>query len=241
MAMTRLDKLLADSGTVSRSEAKALVKAGRVSVDGYIPKSADEKFENETATVCVDGEVVSCAAKRYIMMHKPGGILSATEDSKQETVIDLLSPQLKKQGLFPVGRLDKDTTGLLLLTNDGDFAHRVISPKKHVQKIYRAAVDGVLDESDIAAFSAGLTLADGLVCLPAKLEIIRPSVGRATVFEGKYHQVKRMFASRGKHVTALHREQIGGLALDPKLKAGEYRELTGAELELIFAEEGSAN
>lgn len=237
MALERLDKLLSASGTVSRSEAKALVKVGRVSVDGYIPKSADEKFDNETATVYVDGEVVSCAAKRYIMMHKPGGILSATEDSKQETVIDLLTPQLKKQGLFPVGRLDKDTTGLLLLTNDGDFAHRVISPKKHVQKIYRAAVDGVLDESDIDAFAKGLVLSDGLECLPAKLEIVRPSVGLATVYEGKYHQVKRMFASRGKHVTALHRQQIGQLVLDKNLKAGEYRELSSAELELIFADE----
>lgn len=234
MALTRLDKLLADSGRVSRSEAKALVRSGRVTVDGIIPHSAEEKYDGAAAVICIDGTEISCSAKRYLMLYKPGGVLSATEDPKQQTVLDLLPKELQRQGLFPVGRLDKDTTGLLLLTNDGDFAHRVISPKKHVPKVYRAAVDGVLDESDAAAFAAGLRLAGGLVCLPAKLELLRPSVGLVTVFEGKYHQVKRMFASRGKHVTALHRESVGGLRLDPSLKPGEYRELTTAELDAIF-------
>ena len=233
MPLTRLDKLLADSGICSRSEAKALIRTGRVTVNGAVPKAAEEKYALESAVICVDGEEISCSAKRYLMLYKPSGVLSATEDARQETVLDLLSPQLKRQGLFPVGRLDKDTTGLLLLTNDGDFAHRVISPKKHVSKIYRAAVDGILSEDDVAAFEKGVVLSDGTVCLPAKLELLRPSVGRVTVYEGKYHQVKRMFAACGKHVTALHREQIGGLRLDERLKPGEYREITPEELEMI--------
>ena len=234
MALMRLDKLLADSGAASRSEAKALIRAGRVTVNGVVPKQPEEKFEQDTVEICLDGMPVSCSAKRYLMLYKPGGILSATEDARQETVLDLLPQTLRRQGLFPVGRLDKDTTGLLLLTNDGDFAHRVISPKKHVPKVYRAAVDGILEEADVSAFAAGLTLSDGTVCLPAELELLRPSVGRVTVFEGKYHQVKRMFAACGKHVTALHRESVGGLSLDPALAPGEFRELTGAELHSIF-------
>lgn len=237
MALTRLDKLIADSGVASRSEAKALIRSGRVTVNGRVPRLAEEKYASETAVICIDGEQISCSKNRYIMLHKPGGILSATEDSKQETVIDLLSPQLQRQGLFPVGRLDKDTTGLLLLTNDGDFAHRVISPKKRVPKLYRAAVDGVLDEADVQAFSEGLTLGDGTQCMPAQLRILRPSVGLVTVFEGKYHQVKRMFASRGKHVTALHRQRIGALNLDEELRPGDYRELTEAEIAAVFASE----
>ena len=236
MPLTRLDKLLADSGVCSRSEAKALIRAGRVTVNGTVPRLAEEKYASESAVICVDGEVVSCAPQRYLMLYKPAGVLSATEDAKQETVLDLLSPQLRRQELAPVGRLDKDTTGLLLLTNDGDFAHRVISPKKHVQKIYRAAVDGILTQEDVAAFERGLVLSDGTQCLPAKLELLRPSVGRVTVYEGKYHQVKRMFAACGKHVAALHREQIGALVLDPALQPGEYRELTEAELQLVFSE-----
>ena len=233
--MTRLDKLLADSGTVSRSEAKLLVRAGRVTVNGAVARSADEKYDPETATVCVDGAELSCSARRYLMLYKPAGILSATEDAKQPTVLDLLPAQLRRQGLFPVGRLDKDTTGLLLLTNDGAFAHRVISPKQQVPKVYRAAVEGSLTQEDILAFAAGLTLGDGTVCLPARLEILRPDLGQVTVFEGKYHQVKRMFAARGKHVTALHRISVGGLELDAALAPGGFRELTSGELAAIFA------
>ena len=234
MPLTRLDKLIADSGVASRSEAKALIHAGRVTVNGEVPRSSEEKHEAETAVICVDGEEISCSAKRYLMLYKPAGVLSATEDAKQETVLDLLHPPLQRQGLFPVGRLDKDTTGLLLLTNDGNFAHRVISPKKHVPKIYRAAVDGILTQEDVAEFERGIVLSDGTACLPAKIELLRPSVALVTVYEGKYHQVKRMFAARNKHVTALHREQIGALRLDEGLKPGEYRELTAGELSLVF-------
>ena len=234
MALVRLDKLIADSGRASRREAKDLVKAGRVRVDNMIASSAEMKVDGDVSTVYIDGESLDYRKKRYIMMNKPNGVLSATEDSQQKTVIDLLPESLRKQELFPVGRLDKDTTGLLLLTNDGVFSHNIISPKHHIAKVYRAAVTGVLDESDIAAFEKGIVLSDGTKCMSAKLEIERPSVGLATVYEGKYHQVKRMFASRGKHVTALHRLSIGGLSLDPALKSGEFRELSEAELKKIF-------
>jgi len=234
MPLTRLDKLLADSGIASRSEAKALIRSGRVTVNGTVPRLAEEKYAAETAVICVDGEVISYSEKRYLMLNKPCGVLSATEDASQKTVLDLLTPQLRRQDLFPVGRLDKDTTGLLLLTNDGDFAHRVISPKKHVPKKYRAAVDGILTEEDVLHFKEGIVLSDGTSCMPALLELVRPSVGIVTVFEGKYHQVKRMFASCGKHVTALHRFRIGALSLDETLSAGEYRELTPEELNLVF-------
>jgi 16S rRNA pseudouridine516 synthase len=234
MGLERLDKLIADSGRASRREAKSLIKACRVTVNGMLPRSGEEKFDPEQDTVCIDGEPISCTALRYILMNKPGGVLSATEDASQKTVIDLLPAELRRLDLFPVGRLDKDTTGLLLLTNDGGFAHRVISPKHRVPKRYRAAVDGVLDETDIAAFAQGLVLADGLECLPAKLEIIKPSVGIVTVYEGKYHQVKRMLASRGKHVTALHRLSVGALELPEGLAPGQYAELTAAEAARVY-------
>ena len=237
MALTRLDKLLADSGLYSRSQARAAIRGGNVSVNGAAARSPEEKYDPETSEIRVDGELVSCAGKRYLMLHKPAGVLSATEDPKQRTVLDLLPAPYRHMDLFPVGRLDKDTTGLLLLTNDGDFAHRVISPKKHVPKVYRAAVDGVLDEEDVAAFAQGIVLADGTACLPARLELPEPNIGRVTVYEGKYHQVKRMFAARGKPVTALHRESVGALTLDPALSAGAARELTPAELEAVFRDE----
>ena len=234
MALVRLDKLIADSGRASRREAKELVRAGRVRVDNMIASSAEMKVDGELSTVYIDGESIDYRKSRYIMMNKPNGVLSATEDSQQKTVIDLLPESLRKQELFPVGRLDKDTTGLLLLTNDGVFSHNIISPKHHIPKVYRAAVTGILDESDIAAFEKGIVLSDGTECMSAKLEIERPSVGLATVYEGKYHQVKRMFASRGKHVTALHRLSIGGLSLDSALKSGQFRELSEEEIRKIF-------
>ncbi len=234
MALVRLDKLIADSGRASRREAKELVKAGRVRVDNMIASSAEMKVDGDVSTVYIDGESLDYRKNRYIMMNKPNGVLSATEDSQQKTVIDLLPESLRKQELFPVGRLDKDTTGLLLLTNDGVFSHNIISPKHHIAKVYRAAVTGVLDDDDIAAFEKGIVLSDGTECMSAKLEIERPSVGLATVYEGKYHQVKRMFASRGKHVTALHRLSIGGLSLDQKLRSGEFRELSEEEISKIF-------
>ena len=234
MAFNRLDKLLADSGRFTRSEARSAIRDGRVTVDGAAVRHPEEKYDVETVTICADGEPVNCAEKRYFMLYKPAGVLSATDDKRQRTVLDLLPPEIRKLCLYPVGRLDKDTTGLLLLTNDGDFAHRVISPKKHVPKRYCAELDGQPDSADIAAFADGIVLSDGTNCLPAQLELPEPGVGRVIVYEGKYHQVKRMFAARGYTVTALHREQIGALVLDGALQPGEYRELRDGEIEAVF-------
>ena len=228
MPLIRLDKLISDSGRASRSEAKALIRAGRVSVDGRIAARAEDKYER-SAVVRIDGEAIDAARFHYVMLHKPAGVLSATEDARQKTVLDLLPPALRRLELFPVGRLDKDTTGLLLLTDDGDFAHRVISPKKHVPKRYRARLDAPLEEGDVEAFATGLTLEDGTACLPAALRVTAPAEGLVTVYEGKYHQVKRMFAARGKHVLALHREGVGALALDPSLPPGGFRSLSPEE------------
>lgn len=228
--MDRLDKLIAASGKASRSEAKIWIRSGRVTVNGVPALSPEQKCDAAADVVAVDGTPLDCALCRYIMMHKPAGVLSATEDAEQRTVLDLLPEELRRQGLFPVGRLDKDVTGLLILTNDGALAHALTAPKKHVPKTYRATVDGVLDETDAAAFAGGLVLADGTRCRPAELELIGPDTARVTVYEGKYHQVKRMFAARGKPVTALHRERMGGLELDTSLPPGGWRELKREDL-----------
>ena len=234
MPLDRLDKLLSDSGRFTRSEARSAIRAGRVTVDGTVVRSPEEKHDADSEAIMVDGQRLDCAELRYLMLHKPAGILSATEDPRQRTVLDLLPPELQKLRLFPVGRLDKDTTGLLLLTNDGDFAHRVISPRKHVPKRYRAELDGPLGYADAEAFADGIKLADGTKCLPAQLEIPAQNVGLVTVYEGKYHQVKRMFAARGKTVTALHRESIGGLRLDGALAPGEFRPLRPEEIQAVL-------
>lgn len=233
--MKRLDKFLADSG-VSRSEAREMIKQGRVSVAGETVFRPERKVPDD-AVVEVDGASVRCDEYIYIMLNKPGGCLSATEDSSQLTVIDLLSAELRRRGLFPVGRLDKDTTGLLLLTDDGDFAHRVISPRRHVAKLYFAQTDGTPTTEDVQRFAKGLTLADGTVCMPARLEVTGEGQCAVTLEEGKYHQVKRMLAACGTPVTALHRASIGALALDPELGPGEYRELLPGEIDLIFGEQ----
>lgn len=174
------------------------------------------------------------------MLHKPAGVLSATEDRSQPTVLDLLPPEMKRRGLFPVGRLDKDTTGLLLLTDDGPLAHGLLSPKKHVDKVYLARVDGQVDGADAAALAAGLTLGDGTVCLPAGLEPLGDgSTCLVTLQEGKYHQVKRMLAARGKPVLTLHRLRMGPLTLDEGLKPGKWRFLTPRERAELRGLEGA--
>ena len=234
MAAERLDKLLASTGHWSRREVKDMVKYGRVLADGVPVRKPEEKFDPQLVRLTVDGAEVDCAPHVYILMNKPDGLLSATEDRKQKTVIDLLPDHLKKRGLFPVGRLDKDTVGLLLLTDDGDLAHELLSPKKHVDKVYYARVDGVLNGEDVEKLASGMTLGDGLRCLPAGLEPLGDgSECHVTLREGKYHQVKRMLAARGKPVTFLKRISMGPLCLDPALKAGEWRPLTGAELEQV--------
>ena len=231
--MERLDKVLAGTGRWSRREVKLLVRQGQVQVNGAAASSAEEKVEPETAVILVGGEPVRLQKFTYVMLHKPAGVLSATEDTHQQTVLDLLPPELRRRGLSPVGRLDKDTEGLLLLTNDGLLAHRLLAPRSHVDKVYYARVEGTLEPADAAAFAAGMTLGDGLECLPAGLEILSPGECLVTLREGKFHQVKRMLAARGKPVLYLKRVRMGNLPLDPALEPGTYRYLTEDEVESL--------
>ena len=234
--MERLDKVLAATGRWSRREAKELVRQGRVLVDGRLAASSEEKVDPAAARICVDGEDIGWQEHTYVMLHKPGGVLTATEDSRQKTVLDLLPPELRRRGLAPVGRLDKDTEGLLLLTDDGDLTHRLLSPKYHVDKVYFARVEGALTTADVEAFAAGITLGDGLVCRPAGLEILTADTCLVTLQEGKFHQVKRMLASRGKPVIYLKRLSMGPLRLDESLTPGRYRHLTQEELRALLGE-----
>ena len=228
--MERLDKILANTGRWSRKEARELVRAGRVAVDGAVVRAPEVKTD-PAARFTVDGEDVSGEKLVYLMLHKPAGLVSATEDPRQPTVLELLPAHLHRVGLFPAGRLDKDTEGLLLLTNDGPLAHRLLSPRRHVDKTYFVRVDGALDGADAAAFAAGMTLDDGLECLPAGLEVLEtPDTAIVTLREGKYHQIKRMLAQRGKPVLYLKRLTMGPLTLDPALEKGAWRPLTAEEL-----------
>ena len=234
MPLIRLDKFICDQGLATRKEVRQMIKAGRVRLDGVTATAPDAKFDPESTVVELDGSSLGYAKFRYYMMDKPSGVLTATRDGKQKTVLDLVTPEMRRMGLFPVGRLDKDTSGLLLLTNDGNFAHRVISPKSEVEKLYYAKVEGVPDDTDCRAFRDGIVLADGTRCLPAKLELLGGSECLVRVMEGKYHQVKRMLASRGKPVTELRRLSIGALELDPGLSPGGFRELTENDLCRVF-------
>lgn len=232
--MERLDKLLAGTGKWSRREVKALVRQGLVRVDGRLAASAEDKLDPAVAVVTVAGETISLCRFTYVMLHKPAGVLTATEDRKQPTVLDLLPPELRRIGLAPVGRLDKDTEGLLLLTNDGELAHRLLSPKYHVDKRYLARVDGELSAADAEAFARGMTLGDGLECLPAGLEVLPDRVCIVTLREGKFHQVKRMLAARGAPVLYLKRLSMGPLTLDDSLAAGAYRLLRAEEISALY-------
>lgn len=231
MALQRLDKLIASTGRWSRREVKLLIKEGRVLVDGYPAASAEDKVDPAVSTVEVDGEDVGYREFTYIMLHKPAGVLTATEDKRQETVMDLLTPDLRRLSLAPVGRLDKDTEGLLLLTNDGDLAHRLLAPKSHVDKVYYAELEAPLTAVDCAAFEAGITLGDGYECMSAGLTLLEDgSKALITLREGKFHQVKRMVAARGSAVLYLKRLSMGALQLDETLEPGEYRHLTPEEI-----------
>ena len=227
--MERLDKFLCDSGAGTRSQVKVILKAGRVTVDGKVEKDNSRKIDPATQTITLDGEVLGGKRRMVVMLNKPAGFVTATEDKQDRTVMELLPEQWKHLDLKPVGRLDKATEGLLLFTNDGDLLHKLISPKKEVPKIYYAKHEGTATEEDVAAFAAGLTLRDGLECLPAKLEPIGPGESLVTVCEGKYHQVRRMMASRNMTVTYLERREEGALTLGD-LPRGQVRELTDAEI-----------
>lgn len=229
----RLDKLLANMGYGSRKEVKALLKQKAVRVDDEIVKDSSMHVDPAKQMVTVFGERVEYVEFIYLMMHKPPGVISATEDKYDQTVIDLLDPVDQHFEPFPVGRLDKDTEGLLLITNDGQLAHNLLSPKKHVPKWYYAKVDGVVTEADVEVFKQGVTLDDGYHTKPGELKILvsdEQSEIELMIQEGKFHQVKRMFEAVGKKVTYLKRLSMGSLVLDPDLPMGKYRHLTEEEL-----------
>ena len=230
--MERLDKFLCDSGAGTRSQVKQILKTGAVKVDGVTEKDGAKKIDPDKQTVTLYGEILGGRRRVVVMLNKPAGFVTATEDRQDRTVMELLPESMKHLDLKPVGRLDKATEGLLLFTNDGDLLHRLISPKKEVPKIYYAQHEGQATDEDVKAFEEGLTLRDGTVCLSAKLEPLGPGESLITVCEGKYHQVRRMMASRGMTVTYLERRQEAGLTLGD-LARGEVRELTEEEIGAI--------
>lgn len=235
--MERLDKLVCSQSTLSRREVCRLIRAGKVTVDGAVCAVPDTKVAPERAVIAVEGKPLRYRKYLYLMLNKPAGILCVSRDPKAKTVVDLVPSELKRGGLFPAGRLDKDTTGLVLLTDDGDLAHRVLSPKNEIFKQYLVMVDAPLGTREIEAFAAGVTLEDGTLCRPAVMQIVEESGAcRALVeiCEGRFHQIKRMFKAVGRTVVALERRRIGGLWLDPSLASGECRELTEEEERQIF-------
>ena len=235
--MERLDKVLSNLGYGTRKELKKSLKSGIVTVNGNIVKDSATQVNPEEDIIVINGEEIFYRKYIYIMMNKPDGVISATHDNRDETVIDLLEIDHQVYEPFPVGRLDKDTVGLLLLTNDGELNHRLISPKWKVDKVYFAKIDKKVTEEDITKFKAGITLDDGYVCKEAKLEIQKSSDEESEVFitiqEGKFHQVKRMFEAVDKKVTYLKRVEFGTLPLDETLEEGEYRELTNEEVAIL--------
>ena len=233
----RLDKYLAEMGVGTRQEVKKQIRQGKAAVNGTVVKAADTKIDETSDEVTICGRNISYVSYEYYMLNKPAGVVSATEDRRDTTVIDLIKEK-KRKDLFPVGRLDKDTEGLLLITNDGDLAHRLLAPKKHVDKVYYAKIDGMVTEEDVKRFAEGIDIGaeEGEMTRPAKLDIMKSaeeSEIRLTIHEGKFHQVKRMFLAVGKEVTYLKRERMGTLCLDENLKPGEYRLLTEEEIENV--------
>ena len=230
--MERLDKFLCDSGAGTRSQVKLILKAGRVTVDGKVERDNSRKIDSEKQVVCLDGERLGGWQRLVVMLNKPAGFVTATEDPADRTVMELLPAELKNKELKPVGRLDKATEGLLLFTNDGDLLHKLISPKNEIPKIYYARHEGQAGETDIAAFAEGLVLRDGTECLPAKLEPLGPGESLITVCEGKYHQVRRMMAARGMPVDYLERREECILTLG-NLPRGQVRLLAEDEIAAI--------
>ena len=235
--MMRLDKYLAEMGVGTRQEVKKQIRQGKAAVNGTVVKAADTNNDETSDEVTISGRNISYVSYEYYMLNKPAGVVSATEDRRDTTVIDLIKEK-KRKDLFPVGRLDKDTEGLLLITNDGDLAHRLLAPKKHVDKVYYAKIDGMVTEEDVKRFAEGIDIGaeEEEMTRPAKLDIMRSaeeSEIRLTIHEGKFHQVKRMFLAVGKEVTYLKRERMGTLCLDENLKPGEYRLLTEEEIENV--------
>ena len=234
--MVRLDKFLCDCGAGTRSQVKAMLKAGRVRVDGSCTGDGSRKLDPEHCTVELDGTLLTRRGRTVLMLNKPAGFVTATEDARDRTVMELLPREY--QALKPVGRLDKTTEGLLLFTDDGELLHRLISPKRQIPKVYYARHEGSAGPEDVLAFRQGLTLKDGTVCLPAELDPIGPGESRVTVCEGKYHQVRRMMASRGMPVTYLERQQEGPFSLG-ELPRGGFRLLSAEEILQLSQQTGT--
>lgn len=240
MAKERIDKLLAGAGMLSRKDVKELVRRKRIAVNGSTVTDAGQKIDIFCDTVCVDGTPIPLKKYVYIMLNKPAGIVSASNSKSEKTVVDLVPEALRRNGLFPAGRLDKDTTGFVLITDDGAFAHRILSPKNHIEKTYIATLQDPIGAAEIAVLERGLLLRDGTQFLPASVKIISEDNKQIQIkiCEGKYHQIKRMFSAVGNTVTALCRTHMGALELDSALPSGACRELTPSELEKIESKSG---
>ncbi|WP_458406662.1 pseudouridine synthase [Anaerotignum sp.] len=232
MAMERIDKIIASQGLYSRSDVKYMVNRKRITIDGKVVTSASQKADVDKNEIMLDGKPFVVKKQIYLMLNKPKGYVSATEDKKQQTVLELVPPALKGRDLFPAGRLDKDTTGLMIITDDGVLAHNILSPKKHVQKIYRVELDIPVTEEMQKGFAEGVELNDG-VCKDAKLVILGEKTAEVTLREGRYHQIKRMFGCYGAKVVELHRIAMGELYLPDDLPEGECRELTEEDLQKL--------
>ncbi|MGN0519571.1 MAG: pseudouridine synthase [Candidatus Fimenecus sp.] len=239
MPKERIDKLIASTTTLSRKEVKAMLRQKRVTVNGITVTDGGFQTDAEQDAVAVDGTPFSVKQHIYIMLNKPMGIVSASRAAAEKTVVDLVPPQLRRNGLFPAGRLDKDTTGFVLITDDGDFAHRILSPKNHIQKTYIAQLEKPISFEEIEALKQGILLRDGTQLLPASVQILGEDMQtvQIRICEGKYHQIKRMLAAVGNRVTALHRTHMGALPLDAALLPGECREITAEELNKIYKQE----
>ena len=232
--MIRLDRFVAETTEMTRSVASKAIRGGQVSVNNTIVRSPEMKIDEDADVVLVGGKECLYHRFRYLMLDKPTGVITASRDRRQETVLDLIPAELRRLGLFPVGRLDKDTSGLLFLTNDGEFAHRIISPRYAVSKVYYATVALTLSADAQEQFKQGIKLADGTQCLPAELELLEHNACRVTVQEGKYHQVRRMLAAVGSPVVTLRRLSVGGVEMDPAVGAGGWRDLDEQELCILF-------
>ncbi len=234
--MERLDKIIANSGTLSRKEVHRLIKSGAVSVNGITTKDRGFCIDPETAEIKINGQSVSLEKYVYIMLNKPEGVVSATKDPTEKTVVDLVPTEFKKKNLFPAGRLDRNTTGFVLITDNGDFAHKILSPKNHIEKTYEARLAERIDEESLKKVAEGITLGDGTECLPAKVKVLEDGENpliEIKICEGKYHQIKRMFAAVGNAVIELKRVKMGQLPLDENLAPGECKILSKEEVELI--------
>lgn len=235
--MMRLDKFLVACEIGTRSEVKNIIKKGQITIDGTICKNADFKFDETTSVICFQGKTLVYKEFQYYMLNKPQGVVSATEDNHDKTVLDLLT-NVRKKNLFPVGRLDKDTEGLLILTNDGALAHSLLTPKKHVDKTYLVGLRFPISEEDITQLESGVDIGEAKLTLPAKVKVLDPLQIELTIHEGKFHQVKRMLQAVSNEVLTLKRISFGSLSLDPSLDLGEYRELTDEEVRILKTDAG---